>query len=204
MSYLELKEENLIAKGGERDCYAHPKDNTKVVKTLHTQGIHNNQNELEYMYMSYLKRKSINLSHVTDCYGYIDTNFGKGLIFDRVLDYDNKPTKSFRFMVANKIILMDIQKELIEELKNYLETNLVLFVDTSLTNIFCQEIDENRYKLIIVDGLGSKRLGLKFWLYRNSKVYTKYKIRRQWEKFMTMYDKDIKRVKLGKRPFTRL
>lgn len=47
-------------------------------------------------------------------------------------------------------------------------------------------------------------MGFKFWLYRNFKGYTKYKIKRQWAKFMKMYEKDVKRAELGKRPFTRL
>lgn len=107
-------------------------------------------------------------------------------------------------MVANKILTLKEQKKLIEELKQYLEKNLILFVDTSLTNLFCQEIQKDKYKIIIVDGLGSKRMGFKFWLYRNFKGYTKYKIKRQWAKFMKMYEKDVKRAELGKRPFTRL
>ncbi len=204
MSKIQLNESLLIAKGGERACYLHPLDNTKVIKILYTKGTHNNQNKLEYIYINDLKRKKINLSHIIDCYGFISTNLGEGLVFDRALDYDGKPTKSFRYMVANKMLTIKEQRKLIEELKNYLEENLILFVDTSLTNLFCQEIKKDRYKIIIVDGLGSKRMGFKFWLYRNFKIYTKYKIKRQWVKFMKMYDKDVKRAQLGKRPFTRL
>lgn len=204
MSEVILNENLLIAKGGERDCYIHPNDSSKVIKTLHSEGNHNNQNELESNYMNYLKKKKTNLSLVTDCYGFIETNMGKGLVFDRVLDYDKTPSKSFRYYLANKLIPISIQKELIEELRIYLEKNRVLFVDTSLTNIFCPKISENKFKLIIVDGLGAKRTGIKFLFYKLSKSYTQYKIKRQWAKFMTMYEKDIKRVNLGQRPFTRL
>lgn len=204
MQKLNLDDNLLIAKGGERSCYLHPTDNTKVIKTLHTQGTHNNQNELEFNYMSYLKKRKVNLSYITDCYGYVDTNLGKGLVFDRVLDYDGNQSKSFRYYLANKIIPLDEQRRLIDELKKYLDENLILFVDTSLTNIFCPKISDSEYKLIIVDGLGAKRTGAKFLLYKLSRSYTKYKIKRQWEKFMRMYKKDVQRAKLGKRPFTRL
>ena len=199
-----LNDSLLIAKGGERDCYINPKDETKVIKILHKEGAHNNQNELEYSYMKYIKRKGADISTLTDCYDYVKTNLGKGLVFDRVLDFDGEPSKSFRYYLANKIIPLSEQKELISELKNYLEKNLILFVDTSLTNIFCPKISENKYKLVIVDGLGAKRTGIKFFLYKISKTYTKYKIERQWDKFIKMYEKDVKRASLGKRPFTRL
>ncbi|WP_419767112.1 YrbL family protein [Arcobacter sp.] len=200
----QLNDDLLIAKGGERACYLHPDDNTKVVKSLFIQGSHNNQNKLEYIYMNYLKNKKKDLFHIANCYGYIKTNKGEGLVFDRILNYDNTPAKSFRYMVANKILSLDEQKILLDELKNYLQENQILFVDTSLTNLFCPQIQKDKYKIIIVDGLGAKRMGLKFWLYRNSKFYTKYKIKRQWEKFLEMYKKDVKRAELAVRPFTRL
>ncbi len=110
MSKLILDNNLLIAKGGERDCYLHPNDNSKVIKTLHTQGNHNNQNELEFNYMNYLKKRKTDLSYVTDCYGYVKTNLGKGLVFDRVLDYNGTPSKSFRYYLANKIISLDEQE----------------------------------------------------------------------------------------------
>lgn len=86
----------------------------------------------------------------------------------------------------------------------YLEKNSILFVDTSLTNIFAQKISPSEFKIVIVDGLGAKRTGVKFFMYQYSKLYTKYKIKKQWKKFMKMYEKDIKRSILGERPFTRL
>ena len=204
MDYVELKEKDIIAKGGERTCYQHPQDNTKLIKIIHAKGKHNQQNLLEHIYMSFLKKKKKDLSQVAHYYGQIDSNLGSGLIYENIMDYDNNPSKSFRYYVANKLISQDIQKELIEDLRLYLEKNSILFVDTSMTNIFCKKIDEKNYKLIIIDGLGAKRMGTKFWFYRNCKLYTKYKIKRQWDKFMRMYEKDIKRVQEGKRSFTRL
>ena len=204
MSYVQLDRSLLLAKGGERICYIHPNDNTKIIKVLYTKGTHNNQNELEYIYYEYLNKYNIDLSSISKCYDYIDTNKGKGLVFERIMDFDGKPSKSFRYLIANKLLPYDVQEQLILELKEYLDKNLILFVDTSLTNIFCKKIEDNKYKLIIIDGLGAKRLGMKFWLYRNSKFYTKYKIKRQWSKFMVMYKKDIKRIKLGTMPMHRL
>ncbi len=205
MSKIILKNEHLLAKGGERDCFCHPTDSSKVIKVLHTlEKKHNNQNKLEYSYMKYLEKNNTDFSCITSCYGFVQTNKGEGLVFDRVLDYDKTPSKSFRYMLANKLISQDYQKVLINDLKLYLENNLVLFVDTSLTNIFCCLIAKDKYKLIIIDGLGAKRTGFKFIFYKFSKLYTKYKIKKQWEKFIKMYEKDIKRVNLGKRPFTRL
>lgn len=201
---ISLTEKNLIAKGSERKCYLHPQDNSKVIKIIYSDGTHNHQNDLEYIYMNYLVKNNKDLSLLTQCYGYVKTNLGVGLVFDRVLDFDYTASKSFRYYIANKLIPVDHQHQLLRTLQEYLEQNVILFVDTSLTNIFCQRINDEEYQLIIVDGLGAKRMGLKFWLYRKFQLYAKYKMKRQWAKLLKMHDKDIKRVKLGKRPITRV
>lgn len=154
--------------------------------------------------MKYLKDRSKDLSHIAKYYGSIETNSGLGVIFERIKDFDGVPSKSFRYMIANKLLPYEVQEALIEELRVYLFTNQILFVDTSLTNIFCKYLGKEKYKLIIIDGLGAKRFDMKFKLYLTSKLYTKYKVKKQWDKFMVMYDKDVKRVKKGTRPFTRL
>lgn len=200
-----LDDKHLLAKGGERACYINPNNSQQIIKVIYTTSkTHNNQNELENTYMTYLMKKNVDMSHIAKCYGYINTNLGKGLVYERIMDFDGTATNSFRFYIANKLLSKQIQEQLIQELKTYLETNLILFVDTSLTNIFCQQYEKDKFKLIIIDGLGAKRTGFKFWLYRNSKFYTKYKIKRQWDKFMKMYKADVKRADEGKRPFTRL
>ena len=204
MAQIILNNELLIAKGGERACYINPYDQKKVIKVLLTKEKDNQRNELEYIYMNYLDKKKRDLSALTKCYGYVDTNKGKGLVFDRVIDFDCKTSKSFRYYMVHKLIDLELQEQLLQDLKKYLIQNEILFVDTSLTNIFCQKIAEDKYKLIIVDGLGAKRMGFKFWLYRHSRIYTKYKILRQWSKLLQMYNKDVLRIKIGKDPIIRL
>jgi len=176
VAQLILEDKYLIAKGGERACYIDPRDNTRVIKVLYIKSEDNRQNELEYIYMNYLEKKKKDLSAVTKCYGYIDTDQGEGLVFDRVLDYDLETSKSFRYYMVHKLIDIETQKQLLSELKKYLVQNGILFVDTSL----------------------------KFWLYRHCSLYAKYKIKRQWSKLTQMYNKDIIRLKIGKNPITRL
>ncbi len=204
MSKLILNDDLLIAKGGERDCYIHPENKNRVIKVLHKEGVHNSQNKLEYLYMKYLKKRVKDLSQITDCYGYTDTNLGKGLIYERVFDYDNKPSKSFRYMIAHKLIEEKEQNRLLDELKRYLDKNKILFIDNSMTNIFYKRTSSNSSKLVIVDGLGAKRTGFKFYLYLYLPFYRNYKIKKQWQKLMWLYNKDITRIKNNTMPMNRL
>ena len=116
MQKIVLNEKDLIAKGGERACYKDPRDNTKVIKVLYCKLEHNQQNKLEYIYMDYLKQKEKDFSHITQCYGYVNTTIGKGLVFDRVMDFDLKPSKSLRYYIAHSLISVEEQKQHVEPL----------------------------------------------------------------------------------------
>lgn len=96
--------------GGERWCFIHPNDKTKVIKIIHSKGKHNDQNKLEFHYYGLLKKRGADLSHLAQCYGYAQTNKGLGLVFERIMDYDMQASKSFRYYLANKLIDLDEQK----------------------------------------------------------------------------------------------
>src|SRR5574344_2064168 len=81
------------------------------------------------------------------------------------------------------------EKKLLEDLKSYLFKNEILFIDCSSHNVFCKKISEDKYTLIIYDGLGARRDSIKLSLYMKSKLYTKYKIKKQWKLFIKNCEK---------------
>ena len=151
---------------------------------------HNNQNVLDFKYFNHLKKQMVDFSHITKCYGWVDTNHGKGLIFEKVENFDNTPIETFSYYSKHNLLDKDISLVLIQELKDYLFKNNILFVNVSLSNIFCQKISSNKFKLVIFDGLGARRTGFKFQLYLLSKLFTKYKIKKQWNKFVKNYERE--------------
>lgn len=160
MYNIELNEKLYLGKGGERKSFIHPKDNDKIIKITYLEGKHNNQNILEYKYYKFLERSNIDFSKIPRCFDYINTNYGKGLIFERIKNYDDSKIKTFSFYVKHNIFTREYDLRLIEELKEYIFRNEILFVDASLSNIFCKKIEENKYELIIFDGLGGKENGI--------------------------------------------
>ena len=182
-----LNEDHFLSKGGERNCYIHPNDNSKVIKIVHRQEKHNEQNKLEYMYYNYLEKKNVSLKYLSKCFGFVDTNLGEGLVFERILDFDNTPSKSFKVYLQNKSFNKLLENSLVNNLKKYLFENDILFIDVDLSNVFCQKISNDKYKLVIIDGLGARRLNWRFYLYLFSKKFTRYKIKKQWKKFYNNY-----------------
>lgn len=187
---IELNESLLLGTGGERLVYINPNDKSKVIKILKSNlSKHNFQNELEFKYYNFLLSESRDFSHITKYFGYVDTNLGKGLMFERVVDFDGKDSKSFKYYLKNNILTLAQEKYLLDELKKYLEDNEILFIDCNTQNIFCKRLTDNKYTLIICDGLGARRDNIKLELYMKSRLYTKYKIRKQWKLSIENYQK---------------
>jgi hypothetical protein len=187
MYKIELTIDKFIAKGGERYIYLHPSDDKKIIKIVFAKNKHNNQNKLDYMYCKFLENKKVDFSHITRCSELIQTNLGMGLVCEKVENYDKSRIRTLSHCARFRLLDNKLMLSLIEELKEYLFKNEILFVDASLSNVFCKKIDKNKYKLIIFDGLGARRTGFKFWLYTNFKFVRNYKIKKQWNVFMKNY-----------------
>ena len=54
---LFLDDKLLLAEGGQRLCYLHPTDSTKIIKILPQRVASDNQNELESVYLGYLLKE---------------------------------------------------------------------------------------------------------------------------------------------------
>lgn len=145
------------------------------------------RNNIEYKYFKVLEKLKVPFTHISKCYGYIETNLGKGLVFDKVCDYNEKVSLSLKHTMKENRLSKDIEDKLLRDLKEYIFENNILFIDYSIDNILCCEYKKGKYRLVIIDGLGAKRLGFKFWLYLKSKLYTKYKVKKQWKKFLKRY-----------------
>lgn len=187
MNNLKLDESLLLGKGHERLCYIHPGDNTKVIKIPHKKQKTRNQNELESTYYEYLNRTNADFSHVAMCYGHIIIDDSRGLVFDRVMNCDKSPPLTFAEAVKSRTFSKEYAMALLNDLRSYLEKNCIVFVDIGLDNIMCPKQDNGEYKLIIVDGLGARRPGLKLWLYTHVPLYAQYKIKSQWKKIMEKF-----------------
>lgn len=190
---LNLTSNLLFAKGSERYCYLHPLDSSKLIKVVFNQKEKkSNQNNVEYKYYKYLERKKIDYFHIAQCYGWVDTNLGKGLVFEKIVNYDGSNTQSLRFCIQNKVLTKEQEEQLLDELKHYLIKNTILFADATSVNVMCQKIESNQYKLVIIDGLGTRREGFKFNLYLKIPMYKKYKILKQWNLFLN----NLKKVRM--------
>jgi len=189
---LTLEKKDFMARGGERECYLHPSDSKKIIKILYkkngTYAYDGSRNNIEYKYYKFLEKSKIPFLHISKCYEFVETNLGKGLVFDKVCDYDGRTSLSLIESIINNKFNFDIETILLKELKEYIFDNDILFIDTASNNILCCEYEKAKFRLVIIDGLGGKREGFKFWFYLHSKLYTRYKVKKQWKIFIKKYN----------------
>lgn len=198
MSEVKLNDSLLLGKGNERLCYLHPDDPTKIIKIAHKHQNGRNQNKLEEIYARYLEKKGVSFDHITRCYGSVDVDGEKGVVFERVVNSDGSASRTFTDMVKQHRISLEEAQALLDDLRNYLVDNTILFVDVSLDNIMCREEEDGSYSLIIVDGLGARRPGFKFWLYRHVPLYAAYKVKTQWAKVANNFAKLIDQLETAR------
>lgn len=184
---LVLTEDLIIAKGSAVICYEHPNDSSKIIKISHQKKFYKNQNQIENIYYNYLKKHNIPTTYIAKCYGYIDTNLGKGLVFEKVCDYNGNISIMFTdYLKNNDRLALNYEEILMKDLETYILKNNILFLDISLKNILFSQYEKGKYKLIIIDGLGGVSLP-KFILYLFIKPYQKYKITKMCKMFIDKY-----------------
>ncbi|MGJ0339015.1 YrbL family protein [Aliarcobacter cryaerophilus] len=189
---IELTKDLLLGKGNNRECYVSPKDSYKVIKISISKKSYKNQNIIEDRYYKYLEKNKISQEHIVKCYGYVDTNLGKGLVFEKIVNYDGTmPTLFSKVLLEKRVLNTEDLDSLIEELKKYIFNNEILFIDVATSNIFVQEIKKDKFKLIIFDGLGGiSYFRLLMCLY--SKWYKKRAIKKAWSKFLKNIENKLK------------
>lgn len=186
---INLTDNLFIASGGERDCYSHPLDNTKILKIIKNKNFSRYQNELEYKYLKSLETRKIPFSHIVKTYGFVDTNLGKALINEKICNFDKQISETFRKSIIEKKFTQNEENNLINELKEYIFNYDILFLDVNLSNVLCCEYEKDMFKLILIDGVGTARDMIRANLYKIFKSYTKYKIKKQWKVFINNINK---------------
>jgi len=185
---IKLNASDYIGKGAERKCYKHPNYDDKVIKVEYITKQDRNQNRLDKLYYSTLKCRNISYKHIAHYYGEVATDQGVGAVFEYIKDYDEKNSINLEEAIKEKILsIVDVEKQL-NTLRIYLEENNIMFGDVVLSNILCQKTAQKTYRLVIVDGLGARRIGWKFWLQRYSKLYHRYRMKKQWKKLIFNYN----------------
>ena len=193
---LRLANETPFAIGGTRRCYVHPRDEKLCVKVLRpdrtaaarlasatgwrrlkgARGFDDQRKELK-AYRQLLRRGGCDWRHVPRCHGAVDTDQGVGVVTDLVRNHDGALPRNLEQLLPDGLTAP--LAAAIDEFKAWLRRDLFLSRDLLPHNIIGVALAAERYRLMIVDGIGnSELLPLSNWLKPCARLKVERKIRK--------------------------
>lgn len=195
---LTLSNKEPFARGGRRLCFVHPEDDARCVKVLRTDGDRfrktgrtfvpgflrreYDNNEDERRALDALQRRlGSAYDHLPRCYGYVETDLGRGLVLELVRDEDGHISRSVRESLLEGVALDELRPAYDEMAAFYIEHGVVTraILDHNLT---AQRVG-SAWRLTLIDGFGDSTLiPLRSLLASTRRATAKKRMRAGWER----------------------
>lgn len=174
-----LSREFFISAGTDRECYRHPSHPEYCIKILRPDR-HPRRFRREIRFYRRLALRRIDMLRLTRYHGNIDTNLGKGAVFDLVSDFDGQTSRTLEYYLG--LGETDFDAWAVEDLNDLTREfyrNWIVFHDLNPANLLVWRLGENRKCLVAIDGIGHNHL---LPLASYSAAYARRKIVRVWNR----------------------
>lgn len=184
-SPLHLPKTLIIGSGTERDCYRHPSSPNLCIKVNHGRALSHKkqttkQSQTEYSYYLRLQKRQKQPTIIPQCYGWIETTQGPGLVFDLIRNGNGSAAPRFLQAVDKGVISVEQGRLLLSEFKQKMLEELVIPCDLHPDNILVQQTGA-KYRLVLVDGIGNRNV---FKFAEMIPALGRMKIKRHWARLM--------------------
>lgn len=183
---IHLTQNLLFRKGEQRACYLHPLNASQCIKILHNQNEGSpgdRETKKELAYYAYLKRRGISWQMLPFCYGQVDTNFGKGSVYDLVRDYDGNislPFMEYLFQPEVARFHLPGLAQALVNLADYLQRERIVTKNLKQRNVVYQIRGKGLGRMYVVDDIGDTDF---IPLSRFCGIWARKKIQRKWDRF---------------------
>lgn len=181
---LELEDRLRLGAGNERECYIHPHDAAKCIKVNRPGVVHRQQNRIERYYFRHLERRGLTGRYLPTFYGEVATTRGHGLVFERIVDHDGQASAPLAQALDQGAISRDEARRLADELFDFLLEEGVCLGDVNRDQVLVRDAGV-QWRPVIIDGLGTRRYGLKLWLVTRSRSLSRRKTLKSRDVFMS-------------------
>ncbi len=150
---IALDDQDLIGRGTLRACYRHPDHDYLVIKVpLPGSPDGDDANRKELASYRLLVRTHREISHISRCHDFIETDAGPGLVCDCIRDFDGAVSKTIWDIVIHRDTCnMDVVLEAAGEFCEYLIANDIFLFDINLKNIVLQVQEDARWQAWAID-----------------------------------------------------
>lgn len=150
---ISLEDTDLVGEGTLRACYVHPENPDLVIKVpVGDKKGKESANLKELKGYHALMREHVDLFCVSHCYGFVSTNFGKGLVCDCIRDDDGTISKTILDVItAEDGCDFEYVLKVAEDLCSTLISKKIFIFDINLYNVVLRTKFDGSYQPIIID-----------------------------------------------------
>jgi hypothetical protein len=152
-----------VGAGNDREVWRHPLNRSLGIKVPKPEQ-ERAQNEIDLHYSAHLARSGIAGPHLARVHGWADTNRGRGLVVDLILQPDGTPCPTLPQALRDGTISEMEAADLIREAFDWLGNNGVMLADFGVHNFLVhRSTPSDRPHLVFIDGLGTRHFDFKYW-----------------------------------------
>ena len=189
---ITLTDDLYLGVGNHKTVYAHPTDKNLCVKILHTPDDPDFYKESRYR--KALGSRADSMTLITKYFGEIETNKGKGYLFERVLDFDGKISQTMLNVlddtVADKNLLPATEKLLLDFKKTYFDERFLL-AGVDPDNYLVQRTSPTERRVRIIDNIGiATFIALPYYF----DYFALKRVKKYWERFVDLMRSDYGKI----------
>lgn len=177
----QLGPATLIAFGEKRECHVHPHQAHLCIKVPRFADTPTNQAPtfVEWLCSWALNQRGVPTRHRASSHGWVQTNYGAGLVMDRVLDADQQPASTLFEYIRDHEPDDTLITTMYEELKTWIFRHAVPVSDLNVGNLLVHQSQQRPY-LVLVDGVGGQAPGPAILAYRWWPSLIRRALKRHW------------------------
>ena len=175
---LILTDDLKLGEGNHKVVYAHPADKTLCVKLLLTTPDSDFDREMKYRRA--LGKKAESMTLLTKYYGEVETTLGVGYVFERVIDFDGRDSRTVLDHIQNPRDTDDLIDLLLQFKRAFIGERFVA-AGMDPDNFMVQRISERERRIKIIDNIGTSA---KFPILYYSEFLMEKRARKYWRRFV--------------------
>lgn len=185
---IDLSNAILIGEGDHKKSYVDPTDSSRCIKILFT--THDVDMERELKYRRSRERRNLPSRLLPAYYGTVETNMGKGYVFERVADFDGKSSRTFQNIfdkADSDKRLIPFVEEMMKKFKQLLFEELIVTSNVESSNFLVQRASETKFSVRIIDNIGSPVF---FPLAYYFDFFARRHLQKYWKRFLKELQED--------------
>lgn len=176
---LILTDDLFLGKGNHKEVYIHPADKNLCVKILYVEPDEDFEREMRYRRA--LGKRADSMTLLTKYFGEVDTNKGRGYIFENVIDFDGSQSRTLLDWLTAPDSIGSLVKGLLDFKRDFIGQKFAA-AGMDPDNFLVQRTSPSARRIRIIDNIGtSARVPLLYYsdflMARRAKKYWKRFVR---------------------------